>query len=86
MATSLQLRRRRMLRCDAPGTAEACVGRDLRVGYGLHVDHSLYWMVVTAFQQPTLSVTFPPKWFPSPPTMRNFSAVCTFAPVSMDTE
>lgn len=32
----------------------------------------LYWMVVTALQQPTLSVTFPPEWFPSNPTLINF--------------
>lgn len=32
----------------------------------------LYWMVVTAFQQPTLTVTFPPEWFPSKPTLANF--------------
>lgn len=32
----------------------------------------LYWMVVTALQQPTLTVTFPPKWFPSNPTLVNF--------------
>lgn len=32
----------------------------------------LYWMVVTAFQQPTLTVTFPPEWFPSNPTLFNF--------------
>ena len=32
----------------------------------------LYWMVVTAFQQPTLTVTFPPEWFPSQPTLFNF--------------
>lgn len=34
----------------------------------------LYWMVVTAFQQPALSVTFPPSWIPNPPTLRNFAA------------
>lgn len=32
----------------------------------------LYWMVVTALQQPTLTVTFPPEWFPSNPTLVNF--------------
>lgn len=32
----------------------------------------LYWMVVTALQQPTLTVTFPPEWFPSKPTLFNF--------------
>lgn len=32
----------------------------------------LYWMVVTALQQPTLTVTFPPEWFPSNPTLFNF--------------
>lgn len=32
----------------------------------------LYWMVVTAFQQPTLTMTFPPEWFPSNPTWANF--------------
>ncbi len=32
----------------------------------------LYWMLVTALQQPTLSVTFPPEWFPSNPTLINF--------------
>lgn len=33
----------------------------------------LYWMVLTAFQRPALSVTFPPEWFPNPPTLRNFT-------------
>jgi multiple sugar transport system permease protein len=33
----------------------------------------LYWMLVTALQQPTLAVTFPPEWFPSNPTLVNFS-------------
>lgn len=32
----------------------------------------LYWMVITALQQPTLTVTFPPEWFPSKPTWFNF--------------
>jgi multiple sugar transport system permease protein len=32
----------------------------------------LYWMLVTAVQQPTLTVTFPPEWFPSKPTWINF--------------
>lgn len=32
----------------------------------------LYWMVVTALQQPTLTVTFPPEWFPKNPTLFNF--------------
>ena len=27
----------------------------------------LYWMIMTAVQQPTLAVTFPPEWFPSNP-------------------
>lgn len=35
----------------------------------------LYWMVVTAFQRPTLSTTFPPEWFPNPPTLQNFTAL-----------
>lgn len=32
----------------------------------------LYWMLITALQQPTLTVTFPPEWFPSKPTLFNF--------------
>ncbi|MGI6148154.1 MAG: carbohydrate ABC transporter permease [Limnochordia bacterium] len=32
----------------------------------------LYWMIMTAVQQPTLAVTFPPEWFPSNPTWINF--------------
>lgn len=32
----------------------------------------LYWMLITALQQPTLTVTFPPEWFPSNPTLFNF--------------
>lgn len=32
----------------------------------------LYWMVVTALQQPTLTITFPPEWFPANPTLINF--------------
>ena len=29
----------------------------------------LYWMIVTAIQEPTLTVTFPPEWFPANPTL-----------------
>ena len=32
----------------------------------------LYWMIVTAIQEPTLTVTFPPEWFPANPTLFNF--------------
>lgn len=32
----------------------------------------LYWMLVTALQQPTLTVTFPPEWSPANPTFLNF--------------
>lgn len=37
----------------------------------------LYWMVVTALQQPTLTVSFPPEWFPSNPTLLNFQRFFT---------
>jgi len=75
MATSLQLRRRRMLR----RVHRVPLRRVLAVIFvsvmACMSIIPLYWMVVTAFQQPALSVTFPPKWFPSPPTMRNFNAL-----------
>ncbi|MEW5865595.1 MAG: carbohydrate ABC transporter permease [Bacillota bacterium] len=33
----------------------------------------LYWMVVTAIQEPTLAVKLPPEWFPKNPTTANFA-------------
>ncbi len=33
----------------------------------------LYWMVITALQQPTLTVQLPPEWFPKAPTWQNFA-------------
>lgn len=35
----------------------------------------LYWMVVTAFTPATLTVKFPPEWWPSNPTLMNFQDV-----------
>ncbi len=33
----------------------------------------VYWMVTTAFKLPEQWITWPPTWFPSPPTLENFS-------------
>lgn len=33
----------------------------------------LYWMIVTAFKQPTLTMKFPPELFPKNPTLDNFA-------------
>jgi len=33
----------------------------------------LYWMVVTAFKEPTLTMKFPPELFPKNPTIQNFA-------------
>ncbi|MDN5359875.1 MAG: multiple sugar transport system permease protein [Thermotogaceae bacterium] len=35
----------------------------------------LYWMVVTAFKQPTLTMKFPPEIFPKNPTLQNFESL-----------
>ncbi|MEA1884777.1 MAG: carbohydrate ABC transporter permease [Thermotogota bacterium] len=35
----------------------------------------LYWMVVTAFKQPTLTMKFPPEIIPKNPTLQNFEAL-----------
>ena len=35
----------------------------------------LYWMVVTAFKEPTLTMKFPPEIFPKNPTLQNFQAL-----------
>lgn len=32
----------------------------------------IYWMVTTAFKLPEQWYTWPPTWFPSPPTLENF--------------
>jgi len=32
----------------------------------------LYWMVVTAFKQPTLVMKMPPEWLPKPLSLANF--------------
>ena len=32
----------------------------------------LYWMVITALKEPTLTMKFPPELFPKHPTLRNF--------------
>ena len=33
----------------------------------------LYWMVITAIQEPTLVVKLPPEWLPKNPSMANFA-------------
>lgn len=33
----------------------------------------VYWMVTTAFKLPEHWITWPPTWFPSPPTLENFA-------------
>lgn len=35
----------------------------------------LYWMVTTALTPAALTVKFPPEWFPSEPTLRNFQQI-----------
>ncbi len=33
----------------------------------------VYWMVTTAFKLPEQWITWPPTWFPTPPTLENFA-------------
>ncbi len=33
----------------------------------------IYWMVTTAFKLPEQWITWPPTWFPTPPTLENFA-------------
>ncbi len=35
----------------------------------------LYWMIVTAFKEPTLTMKFPPEIFPKNPTFQNFESL-----------
>ncbi|HOO31643.1 MAG TPA: carbohydrate ABC transporter permease [Thermotogota bacterium] len=35
----------------------------------------LYWMVVTAFKEPSLTLKFPPEIFPKNPTLQNFESL-----------
>lgn len=37
----------------------------------------LYWIAVSAFQPPSVVITFPPSLFPSPPTWINFARLFT---------
>lgn len=35
----------------------------------------IYWMVATSFKPPEQWLTWPPVWFPSPPTLENYAQV-----------
>jgi ABC-type glycerol-3-phosphate transport system permease component len=39
-----------------------------------------YWMIVTSFQTPQKLITFPPTWWPSPPTLEHFRSAIAQAP------
>jgi ABC-type glycerol-3-phosphate transport system permease component len=39
-----------------------------------------YWMMVTSFQTPQKLITFPPTWWPSPPTLEHFRSAIAQAP------
>lgn len=73
MATSLELRRRRLVRNMRRVSWKRVLAVIFVVVMASMSIIPLYWMVVTAFQRPALSVTFPPQWFPNPPTLRNFT-------------
>jgi len=53
------------------------------VGFGLIMVLPFYWMIVTSFQLPQNLVSFPPKWFPLPPTTMHFKDAMQQAPFGL---
>jgi len=50
------------------------------VAFGVLMVMPFYWMIVTSFQIPENLITFPPKWWPQPPTLEHFDAAIEQAP------
>jgi multiple sugar transport system permease protein len=48
--------------------------------FGILMVMPFYWMIVTSFQIPENLVSFPPKWWPQPPTLEHFRAAIDKAP------
>jgi multiple sugar transport system permease protein len=48
--------------------------------FGVLMVMPFYWMIVTSFQIPENLITFPPKWWPQPPTLEHFQAAIDQAP------
>jgi len=48
--------------------------------FGILMVMPFYWMIVTSFQIPENLITFPPKWWPQPPTLEHFQAAIDQAP------
>jgi len=50
------------------------------VTFGILMIMPFYWMIVTSFQIPQNLITFPPKWWPQPPTLEHFKEATQQAP------
>lgn len=48
--------------------------------FGILMVMPFYWMIVTSFQIPENLISFPPKWWPQPPTLEHFEAAIDQAP------
>jgi multiple sugar transport system permease protein len=52
----------------------------LLAAFGILMVMPFYWMIVTSFQIPENLISFPPKWWPQPPTLEHFEAAIDQAP------
>ncbi len=52
----------------------------LLVAFGILMVLPFYWMIVTSLQIPENLITFPPKWWPQPPTTEHYQAAIEKAP------
>jgi ABC-type glycerol-3-phosphate transport system permease component len=52
----------------------------LLIFFGALMVMPFYWMIVTSFQTPQKLITFPPTWWPSPPTLEHFVSAIAQAP------
>ncbi|HUV07251.1 MAG TPA: carbohydrate ABC transporter permease [Spirochaetia bacterium] len=50
------------------------------IAFGILMVMPFYWMIVTSFQTPEKLITFPPTWWPQPPTMEHFEEASKQAP------
>jgi len=48
--------------------------------FGILMILPFYWMIVTSFQIPENLITFPPKWWPQPPTAEHYRNAIKKAP------
>ncbi len=48
--------------------------------FGVLMVMPYYWMIVTSFQTPENLISFPPKWWPQPPTLEHFISATEQAP------